>query len=49
MEAAPALAGQSASLIHEVRTVQQIIDDTVAQFHDIAARMGGLAVERRFG
>jgi enoyl-[acyl-carrier protein] reductase II len=49
MEAAPALAGQSAGLIHEVRTVQQIIDDTVAQFHDIAARLGRNAAERRFG
>jgi enoyl-[acyl-carrier protein] reductase II len=49
MEAAPALAGQSAGLIHGVLTVQQIIEGTVAQFHEIASRMGGLGAERRFG
>ena len=49
MEAAPALAGQSAGLIHEVKTVQQIVDDTIAQFHVIAERLGGLATARGFG
>ena len=49
MEAAPALAGQSAGLIHEVKSVQAIIDDTVAQFHAITARLGALADARRFG
>ena len=49
MEAAPALAGQSAGLIHEVRTVQQIIDDTVAGFHAINARMGAMAAAQQFG
>jgi len=49
MEAAPALAGQSAGLIDRVKTAQQIIEDTVAEFMAIAARMGGLAQERRFG
>jgi enoyl-[acyl-carrier protein] reductase II len=49
MEAAPALAGQSAGLIHEVLTVQQIIDTTVAEFHAIAARLGALAAARQFG
>ncbi len=49
MEAAPALAGQSAGLIHEVSTVQQIIDDTVAGFHAINARMGAMAAARQFG
>jgi len=43
MEAAPALAGQSAGLVHEVLTVQQIIDGTVAEFHAISARLGALA------
>ncbi len=42
MEAAPALAGQSAGLIHEVKTVQQIIDDTVAQFTAITQRLGSM-------
>ncbi len=49
MEAAPALAGQSAGLIHEVLTAQQIIEGTVAQFNDIASRMGRLGSERHFG
>jgi enoyl-[acyl-carrier protein] reductase II len=49
MEAAPALAGQSAGLIHGVLTVQQIIDETVAQFHAISARMGAMAAGSAFG
>ncbi len=49
MEAAPALAGQSAGLIHEVLTVQQIIDSTVAEFHAITARLGALGMGRMFG
>jgi hypothetical protein len=43
MNAAPALAGQSAGLIHEVKSVQAIIEDTVAEFHAIAQRMGALS------
>lgn len=49
MNAAPALAGQSAGLIHEVQTVQQIIDQTVAEFHAITARLGALAAASSFG
>ncbi len=49
MEAAPALAGQSVGLIHAVLPVQQIIDETVAQFHAIAARMGTMAGAGVFG
>jgi enoyl-[acyl-carrier protein] reductase II len=49
MEAAPALAGQSAGLIHEVLPVQRIINDMVAEFHAIAARLGGLAATQGFG
>ena len=49
MEAAPALAGQSAGLIDSVKSAQQIIEDTVAEFYAIAARLGGLAQERSFG
>jgi enoyl-[acyl-carrier protein] reductase II len=49
MEAAPALAGQSAGLIHGVLTVQQIIDETVAQFHAITARLGAMAAGSTFG
>ncbi len=49
MEAAPALAGQTVGLIDEIKTAQQIIDDTVAQFFEITARLGGLAQARSFG
>ena len=49
MEAAPALAGQSAGLIDEVKTAKAIIDDTVAQFVAITGRLGGLASTQGFG
>lgn len=49
MNAAPALAGQSAGLIHAVKPVQAIIDDTVAEFFDITRRLGALATQRHFG
>ena len=49
MEAAPALAGQSAGLIHTVLPVQQIIEQMVAEFHAISARLGALAAARSFG
>ena len=48
LDAAPALAGQSAGLIHGVLPVQQIIEQTVAQFHAIAGRMGALAQAKAF-
>ena len=43
MQAAPALAGQSVGLIHEVLPVAQIIERTMAEFHAICARMGALS------
>lgn len=49
MEAAPALAGQTVGLIDSVKSAQQIIDDTVAEFFAITARLGGLAQQRSFG
>ena len=49
MEAAPALAGQSAGLIHSIKTAKQIIDETVEQFLAINARMGAMAAGRHFG
>jgi enoyl-[acyl-carrier protein] reductase II len=48
MEAAPALAGQSAGLIDSVKTAHQIIEETVAEFFSISARMGNLAQSRNF-
>jgi enoyl-[acyl-carrier protein] reductase II len=49
MEAAPALAGQSAGLIGEVKPARQIIEETVAQFFAITGRLGGLASQQSFG
>lgn len=49
MEAAPALAGQSVGLIDSIKSAKQIIDETVAEFFAIAARMGGLASSHSFG
>ena len=49
MNAAPALAGQSAGLIHDVQTAQQIVHQTVAEFHTITARLGALAQAASFG
>lgn len=49
MEAAPALAGQSAGLIHGVKSAEQIITDTVAEFFSIMKRMGALSAGQNFG
>ena len=49
MNAAPALAGQSVGLIHGVKTVQQIIDETVAGFFEITQRMARMAGANSFG
>lgn len=48
MNAAPALAGQSAGLIHAVMSAEQIIGRTVAEFHAIARRLGSLAAASAF-
>jgi enoyl-[acyl-carrier protein] reductase II len=49
MEAAPALAGQSAGLIDEIKSTQEIIEETVAQFFAITGRLGSLASAKSFG
>jgi enoyl-[acyl-carrier protein] reductase II len=49
MNAAPALAGESAGLIHRVESVEKIIADTVAQFQGIATRFGVMADACSFG
>ena len=49
MEAAPALAGQTAGLISEVKTAQVIIEQTVAEFFAITQRLGSLAAAHSFG
>jgi enoyl-[acyl-carrier protein] reductase II len=48
MEAAPALAGQTVGLIDSVKSAQQIIDDTVAEFFGITARLGAMAQRHAF-
>jgi enoyl-[acyl-carrier protein] reductase II len=48
MNAAPALAGQSAGLIHAVKTAQEIVEETVQEFHAIAARLGAMASAHQF-
>ena len=48
INAAPALAGQSAGLIHEVHSASQIVQVTVAQFHAITARLGAMAAGANF-
>jgi enoyl-[acyl-carrier protein] reductase II len=49
MNAAPALAGQSAGLIHGVLTAQQIVEQTVAEFHAITRRLGAMSAAADFG
>ena len=49
MNAAPALAGKSAGLIHQVSSVQDIISQTVEQFQAISKRMGAMAQAADFG
>ena len=49
MEAAPALAGQSVGLIHEVRSAAEIIDDMVKGFFETTARLGRMAHNHTFG
>ena len=45
MQAAPALAGQSVGLIHEVLPVAEIIERTMVEFRAICARLGALAFD----
>ncbi len=49
MNAAPALAGQSAGLIDSVKTAQEIVDETVTGFFAITRRLGQLALAQTFG
>ena len=49
MEAAVGLAGQTSGLIDEIKPAAAIIDETIAEFHIIAARMGAMAAAADFG
>ena len=49
MEAAPALAGQTAGLIGAVKPVREIIEETIAEFFAIVGRLGNLATAHAFG
>ncbi|GLQ05803.1 NAD(P)H-dependent flavin oxidoreductase [Sneathiella chinensis] len=48
MEASAGLAGQSAALIHEQKSVEEIISDTVSGFRRICGDLGRLAETGRF-
>jgi enoyl-[acyl-carrier protein] reductase II len=43
------LAGQTAGLIHEVKSAREIVEQTVAEFFAITARLGVLAEGSNFG
>lgn len=43
MEAAPALSGQSSGLINEIKTVKEIIDETIKEFNIICKKMGDIS------
>lgn len=49
MEAAVGLAGQTSGLIDSVKPVADIIEETIAEFHTIAARMGAMGTRGNFG
>ncbi|HEY4345102.1 MAG TPA: nitronate monooxygenase family protein [Parvibaculum sp.] len=49
MEAAPALAGQTAGLIHEIKSAKEIVDETVSEFFAITNRLGALSASHAFG
>jgi enoyl-[acyl-carrier protein] reductase II len=49
MEASVGLAGQTAGLIDEVKSVARIIEETIDEFFAIAGRLGELAARRSFG
>lgn len=48
MEASAGLAGQSAALIHEQKSVADIINETVSGFHEICGRLGKLGESKSF-
>ncbi len=49
MEAAVGLAGQTSGLIDTIKPVADIIDETIAEFHAIAARMSSMSTPGTFG
>ena len=48
MEASAGLAGQSSALIHEQKSVADIIEETVTGFHEICNRMGQMGSSKGF-
>ncbi|MBR51006.1 MAG: nitronate monooxygenase [Gammaproteobacteria bacterium] len=42
MEAAPALSGQSSGLIHEIKSVKQIISETIEEFNKTCKHLGSI-------
>ena len=49
MEAAVGLAGETAGLITAIKSARDIIEETVAEFFAITARMGALGTAKNFG
>ena len=49
MEAAVGLAGETAGLITAIKSAKDIIEETVAEFFAITARMGALGTAKSFG
>ena len=43
MEAAPALSGQSTGLINKIKSVKQIIDETITEFNNTCKIMGNMS------
>ena len=42
MNAAPALSGQSVGLIEDVKSAEEIINDTIKEFNETCSKLGGL-------
>ncbi|PKQ02627.1 MAG: nitronate monooxygenase, partial [Alphaproteobacteria bacterium HGW-Alphaproteobacteria-11] len=49
MEAAVGLAGETAGLITAIKPAKDIVEETVAEFFAITARMGALGTAKSFG
>ena len=44
MNAAPALSGQSVGLIDDVKSAEEIIQDTIKEFNETCSKLGNLAL-----
>ena len=44
MNAAPALSGQSVGLIDDVKSAEEIIQDTIKEFNETCSKLGNLTL-----